>query len=198
MERERHAGRIAIAAAAMFAAAAIVVLPGCAAPAPQPPASRFASAEQVELNFLGRRFVLGANDKIAEVRQPSWPPDRFLRVAFWFGINVLVPGVLQPKEGDYYVISEALLVRGLDPVNEWWIDAGSALLKKDAIFVTTRTHYKSLGKVLPTIVQFSGTRDFKDVSGRTVKIPVLQEVSLPMEWTLGGRIPKDYARFQIG
>src|SRR5713226_1710695 len=161
MERERHSGRIAITAAAMLAAAATAVISGCAAP--QPPASRFASAEQVELNFLGRRFVLGTNDKVAEVRQPSWPPDRFIRLPFWFGINVLVPGVLQPKEGDYYVISEAILVRGLDPVNEWWIDAGSALLKKDAIFVTTRTHYKSLGEVLPTIVQFSGTRDFKDI-----------------------------------
>jgi hypothetical protein len=30
-----------------------------------------------------------------------------------------------------------------------------------------------------------------------VQIPVVREVSLPMKWTLGGKIPASYARYRI-
>lgn len=171
---------------------------GCAGPPPLPPPPRYAGAEQVELNFRAKRFVLGDNDSVALVRPVDWPQGRFLKLPFWLGTHVLVPGVLQPKQGDYYVISEAILVRRLDRPGEWMIEAGSSLLKKETVFVTTRTHYKSLGRILPTIVQYAGDREFHNAEGNRVEIAVLREVSLPMEWTLGGPVPKEYARYESG
>ena len=159
---------------------------------------RFASAAQVEENFRGRTFVLGDNATVALVRPPDWPKDRWLKLPFWFGINVMVPGVLQPKEGDYYVISEAKLVKPLDTPGEWMIEAGSHLIKRETVFITTRTHYVNTGKILPTIVQYAGMRNFKNEEGRMVQVPVLREVSLPMKWTLGGNVPASYARFRTG
>lgn len=169
---------------------------GPAAPPPQP-AVRFASAEQVEENFRGKAFLLGDNDKVALVRQTTWPTDHFLQLPFWLGTNILLPGVLQPKQGDYYVISEAYIVRQLDNPDEWLIDAGSSLLKKETVFITTRTRYKSPGRILPTVVQYVGSRSFWNTEGKLVEIPVLREVSLPMRWTAQGGTPKVYARFQI-
>ncbi len=171
---------------------------GCAPPSPAgPKAPRYASAGEVEENFRGRTFVLGDNDSVALVRPPDWTGDRWLRLPFWFGVNILVPGVMQPKEGDYYVISEASLGKPLDAPGEWMIEAGSTLVKQETVFVTTRTHYRTEGKILPTIVQYSGKRTFTRADGTKVDLPVLNEVSLPMKWTLGGRIPESYARYRI-
>jgi hypothetical protein len=169
----------------------------CAKPPPvKRPPSIYASAEDVELNFRGRAFVLGDNNQIAEVRPLDWRKDRFLKLPFWFGVNILVPGVMAPKEGDFYVISEATLENPLDTPGEWMIEAGSSLVKQETVFVTTRTQYVGTGKILPTIVQYMGKREFKRPDGKTVQIPVLREVSLPMKWTLGGHIPKEYARYR--
>ncbi len=172
---------------------------GCAkSPPVVAPPSIYASAEDVELNFHGRTFVLGDNNQIAEVRPLDWRKDKFLKLPFWFGVNILVPGVMAPKEGDFYVISEATLEKPLDTLGggEWMIEAGSSLVKQETVFVTTRTQYMTPGKILPTIVQYIGKREFKRADGKPVQIPVLREVSLPMKWTLGGHIPAEYARYR--
>jgi predicted small lipoprotein YifL len=193
MKQVKTAGALAFAAAVIVATIA-----GCGKSAPplKAPPRIFASAEEVELNFRGRTFVLGGNNQIAEVRPPDWPRDKFLKLPFWFGVNVLVPGVMAPKEGDFYVISEAALEKPLDTPGEWMIEAGSSLVKQETVFVTTRTRYLAPGKILPTIVQYIGKREFKRPDGKTVNIPVLREVSLPMKWTLGGAIPASYARYR--
>ena len=161
--------------------------------------SRFASAAQVEENFRGRSFILGDNATVALVRQVDSAKDQWLKLPFWFGINVLLPGVLQPKEGDYYVISEAHLIKPLDAPGEWMIEAGSSLIKRQTVLQTARTHYLGVGKILPTIVQFMGMRDFKTEDGKNIQMPILREVSLPMKWTLGGGgVPASYARFRTG
>jgi len=182
-----------------LAALATIAIAGCAKPAPplHAPSQIFASAEEVELNFRSRTFALGDDDKIAEVRPLSWPKDKFVKLPFWFGVNILVPGVMSPKEGDFYVISEATLDKPLDAPGEWMIEAGSTLVKQQTVFVTTRTQYLGTGKILPTIVQYMGKREFKREDGKPVQIPVLREVSLPMKWTLGGRIPASYARYRV-
>ena len=130
------------------------------------PPSIYASAEDVELNFRGRAFVLGDNNQIAEVRPLDWRKDRFLKLPFWFGVNILVPGVMAPKEGDFYVISEATLEKPLDAPGEWMIEAGSSLVKQETVLVTTRTQYVGTGKILPTIVQYMGKREFKRPDGK--------------------------------
>ncbi len=191
--------QVKIAAALGFACAVVATtIPGCgkSAPPSEARARIFASAEEVELNFRGRTFVLGDNNQIAEVRPLDWRKDQFLKLPFWFGVNVLVPGVMAPKEGDFYVISEAALEKPLDTPGEWMIEAGSTLVKQETVFVTTRTRYLAPGKILPTIVQYIGKREFKRADGKTVNIPVLREVSLPMKWTLGGMIPASYARYR--
>src|SRR5271169_5171764 len=73
--------------------------------------SRFASAGQIEENFRGRNFILGDNATVALTRPVDSAKDAWLKLPFWCGVNVMVPGVLQPKEGDYYVISEARLIK---------------------------------------------------------------------------------------
>jgi predicted small lipoprotein YifL len=184
------------AALAFAVVVAVAALAGCGNPAPtKPPPSIYATPEEVELNFRDRTFVLGDNDQVAEVRPPRWPKDKFLKLPFWLGVNILVPGVLAPKEGDFYVISEATLEKPLDTPGEWMIEAGSSLVKQETVFVTTRTRYAGPGKILPTIVQYMGKREFKRPDGQPVQIPVLREVSMPMEWTLGGSIPAEYARY---
>ena len=65
----------------------------------------YASAEEVELDFRSHTFVLGDDNQIAQVRPPGWPKNKFIKLPFWFGVNILVPGVNAPKEGDFYVIS---------------------------------------------------------------------------------------------
>jgi hypothetical protein len=187
------------AAALAFAAAVIAAaIAGCGKSAPpvKAPPRIFASAEEVELNFRGRAFVLGDNNQIAQVRPLDWPKDKFLKLPFWFGVNILVPGVMAPKESDFYVISEATLEKPLDTPGEWMVEAGSSLVKQETVFVTTRTRYLAPGKILPTIVQYIGKREFTRPDGKTVTIPVLREVSLPMKWTLGGRTPASYARYR--
>lgn len=183
--------------AAIAIAFLVATFAGCAKPAPvAAPPRIYASAEDVELNFRDRTFVLGDNNQIAEVRPLDWSKDRFLKLPFWFGVNILVPGVIAPKEGDFYVISEATLEKPLDAPGEWMIEAGSSLVKQETVFVTTRTQYLGAGKILPTIVQYMGKREFKRADGKAVQIPVLREVSLPMKWTLGGHIPATYARYR--
>ncbi len=173
-------------------------LAGCSKPAPvKAPPRIYASAEEVELDFRSRTFILGTNNEVAEVRAVGWPKDKVIKLRFWFGVNILVPGVMAPKEGDFYVISEATLNRQLDAPGEWMIDAGSSLVQQETVFVTTRTRYLGTGKILPTIVQYMGRREFKRPDGKTVLIPVLREVSLPMKWTLGGGVPAIYARYRV-
>jgi hypothetical protein len=182
---------------------AIGVIVGCQQTPPPAIApgipSRFASAAQVEENFRGRSFVLGDNATVALVRQVDAPKDQSLKLPFWFGFNLMVPGALQPKEGDYYVISEARLIKPLSAPGEWMIEAGSSLIKRETVLATGRTHYLGVGKILPTIVQYQGMRDFKTEDGKTIQIPTLREVSLPMKWTLGGGgVPASYARYRTG
>ncbi|HTY55279.1 MAG TPA: hypothetical protein VMB26_08765 [Candidatus Binataceae bacterium] len=174
----------------------IAGLAACNSPSPQH-AERFASAEDVQLNFQGQSFVLGDDATVALVRPVSGDANHFLRLPFWLGVNVLVPGVMQPREGDYYVISEAEIVRKLDAPDEYLIEAGSSLLKKDTIFVSPRTRYKTIGRILPTVVQFVAMRKFPKPQGGTVDLPVLLAISLPMKWTLAGQVPAAYARFEI-
>ena len=164
---------------------------------PPTPAVRYTSPEEIDENFLGRRFLLGENDRIAEIGLPDWPRSRYMKLPFWLSTNILLPGFMQPKEGDYYVVSEARLLKKLDDPREWLIEAGSSLLKKETVFITTKTDYRTLGKILPTIVQYAGMRRFKDVEGSSVAIPVLREVSLPMKWTAEGGVPQAYARFAV-
>jgi len=175
-----------------------VVALQCSKPTPeQIKRSIFASAEQVEENFRGKPFILGDNNMVAMVRPVDWPKDKWLTLPFWFGVNILVPGVDQPKEGDYYVISEAQLEKPLDAPGEWMIEAGSSLVKKETVFQTTRSRYVSTGKILPTIVQYEGTREFTTPDGKKILIPVIREVSLPMKWTLAGQVPASYARYRL-
>ncbi len=185
----------------LMAAAIAIALGGCNRSATAPPPSPYASAEQIEMNFRGQSFSLGDNDKVAILTPAGGPKDRVLKLPFWLGTNILVPGVLQPKEGDYYVISEAVLVKTLGSPDEWLIEAGSSLIKKETVLITTRTHFrlagKTLPKLLPMIIQFAGTRPFTRGDGTTIEIPILKEVSLPMKWTLAGAIPASYARFQV-
>ncbi len=185
-------------------AATVVLLVACQKTPPPVVAvsgipERFASAEQIEENFRGRSFILGDNAGVALVRPVESPKDAWLKLQFWFGINLMVPGALQPKEGEYYVISEAHLIKPLDVPGEWMIEAGSSLIKNETVFQTTRTHYVGAGKVLPTVVQFMGMRDFKTEDGKNIQMPILREVSLPMKWTLGGGgPPASYARYRTG
>src|SRR5271169_5679488 len=195
---EQFARGAATLAFAFAAAVVVATFAGCAKSPPVVASPRiYASAEDVEINFRGRTFVLGDNNQIAEVRPLDWRKDKFLKLPFWFGVNILVPGVMAPKEGDFYVISEATLNRQLDTPGEWMIDAGSSLVQQETVFVTTRTKYQGTGKILPTIVQYMGKREFKTADGKPVLIPVLREVSLPMKWTLGGGVPAIYARYRV-
>lgn len=183
--------------AAVMTAFALTESSGVSLAQPPTPAVRYTSPEAIDENFLGRRFLLGENDRIAEIGLPDWPKSRYMKLPFWLGTNILLPGFMQPKEGDYYVVSEARLLKKLDDQREWLIEAGSSLLKKETVLITTKTDYRTLGKILPTIVQYAGMRQFKDVQGRSVSIPVLREVSLPMKWTAEGGVPQAYARFAV-
>jgi hypothetical protein len=178
--------------------AALLIAAGCSKPAPPPKhRSIYASAEEVEENFRDQPFVLGTDNTVAEVQPTWWDKDKWLKLPFWFGVNILVPGVKQPKEGDYYVISEAQLGKPLEAPGEWMIEAGSTLVKQQTVLQTTRVKFFGKGKLLPMIVQYMGLRSFTTPERKVVEIPVVREVSLPMKWTLGGRIPESYARFHI-
>ncbi len=185
------------ARAALIAIAVIALGAGCAKPMPGTHRSLYASAEEVEENFRGKPFVLGNDNTVALVRPTWWDKDRWLKLPFWFGVNILVPGVQQPKEGEYYVISEARLGKPLDTPGEWMIEAGSSLIKQETVLQTSRVHYLTGGKLLPIIVQYMGKRSFTRPDGKVVEIPVVREVSAPMKWTLGGAVPASYARYRV-
>ena len=160
-----------------------------------PDATKYASSQQVESSFRGHSFILGDDNHIADVRALDWSADRSVKIPFWFGTGQVVPPEHRPQKGDYYVISESWIVRKLAD-KELLIRAGSQLQKPDAVLVTSKTLYKSNGMLLPTIVQYSGTRTFTREDGSKVDIAVLDEVSLPAQWTTG-RIPMKYARFAV-
>lgn len=160
-----------------------------------PVTTKYASAQQIESAFRGHSFILGDDNRIADVRALDWSADRSVKLPFWFGTGQMVPPENRPEKGDYYVISESWIVRKLAD-KELLIRAGSQLQKPDAVLITTKTRYKSNGMLLPTIVQYSGTRTFTREDGSKVDIAVLEEVSLPAQWTTG-RIPMKYARFAV-
>ena len=155
----------------------------------------YASAQQVEF-FRGQSFLLGENTSVAMVRALDWSKDRSIKILFWLGTGNVVPPAVRPIEGGYYVISEAYIVRTLGG-KEWLIRAGSSLQKPDAVLITSRTRYTTTGVILPTIVQYTGTRNFTRDDGSKIDIPVLQEVSLPMTWTAPGPVPALYAKFMV-
>jgi hypothetical protein len=158
--------------------------------------TKYAGAQQIESAFRGHSFILGDDNRIADVRALDWSADRSVKLPFWFGTGQVVPPEYRPAKGDYYVISESWFIRKLAD-KELLIRAGSQLQKPDAVLVTTKTRYKQTGMILPTIVQYSGTRTFTREDGTKVDIAVLDEVSLPAQWTKGGRIPPKYARFTV-
>jgi hypothetical protein len=178
---------------------AVLTAAGCSPPSGiEYPRQRYASAEQVEMNFLDKPFELGDSETIAKVRPPDWPKDQWMELPYWLGVAVLAPGVQAPRQGAYYVISEAKLQKRLDTPGEWIIEAGSKLVIQETVFVETRTHFEESGKMLPMIVQYTGDRTFVRGDGKKVKLPVLREVSLPMKWTLKGSIPPGYAHYKLG
>lgn len=154
---------------------------------------------QILREFDGREFLMGKNDREAEVRLPNWPEGKRIKIPFWLGVNPIFPAFLRPTLGHIYVISEAVLVRSLGD-RVYQIRAGSKMFKSDTLFEATHTRYAGAGKMLPTVVRFAGTRvitlprDPPQSGTVTIKVPVLREVSLPMHtdrW-LGG-----YASYQV-
>ena len=89
----------AAAALALALLVASVAIAGCTKtpPAPKTPPRIYASAEEVELDFRSHTFVLGDDNQIAEVRPLDWPKNKFIKLPFWFGVNILVPGVMAPR-----------------------------------------------------------------------------------------------------
>lgn len=154
---------------------------------------------RIAKEFNGRDFLLGRNDRQAEVRLDEWPAGYHLLIPFWLGVNPLFPAFMRPDLGRIYVISEAILVRPLGR-DEYLIRAGSKMFKSDTVFEATHTRYSSSGKMLPTVVRFVGTRIVTvaldpPASGKiTEKVPVLREISLPMR---ANRASADYAPFEV-
>jgi hypothetical protein len=154
---------------------------------------------EIMRDFDGKQFVLGHNDREAEVRLAGWPPERHVLIPFWLGVNPLYPNFLRPHVGRIYVISEAVLVRPLGN-SEYLIRAGSTMFKSDTLFETRHTRYADSGKLLPMVVRFVGTRvitvpkDAPETGTVTEKVPVLREVSLPMQTE--EKLP-GYARFEL-
>ncbi len=150
-------------------------------------------------DFDGRDFTLTDDDRQAHVRLADWPPNRRIIIPFWLGINPIYPGFLRPTVGHIYVMSESTMVRPLGN-NEYLIRAGSKLFKTDTLFEAIHTQYVEMGKMLPTVVRFVGTRvvtvprDPPATGTITEKVPVLREVSLPMH--LDEPAP-GYAKFQV-
>jgi len=149
--------------------------------------------------FSGRAFQLERNDKQAEVRLDEWPAGYHLLIPFWLGVNPIIPAFMRPDPGRIYVISESILVRPLGH-DEYLIRAGSRMFKSDTVFEATHTRYTQPGKMLPTVVRFVGTRVVTvaldpPATGTIIeKVPVLQEISLPMHVD---RTPAGYAAFEV-
>jgi hypothetical protein len=196
--------RLIVAAAAMFAAAGAI---GCnpnkaldfgpTGEIRTPPQDQL--SRDILRDFDGHDFILSDNDRQAHVRLANWPPDRRIIIPFWLGINPLYPGFLRPTVGHIYVMSESIAVRPLGS-HEYLIRAGSKLFKTDTLFETTHTHYLEMGRMLPTVVRFVGTRvitvprDAPATGTITEKVPVLREVSLPMHVD---EPQPGYAKFEV-
>jgi hypothetical protein len=156
-------------------------------------------SREILTRFDGRDFVLGDNDKLAQVSIPEEKSRRRILIPFWLGINPLYPGFLRPIVGRIYVMSQSTMVRSTG-ATEYLIRAGSKLFKSDSIFESTHTHYADAGTMLPTIIRFVGTRvitvpkDAPATGTVTEKVPVLREVSEPMRVEI---IPAGYAPFRV-
>lgn len=154
---------------------------------------------RITKEFNGRTFVLERNDRQAQVRLDEWPAGYHLLIPFWLGVNPLFPAFMRPDLGRIYVISEAKLVRPLGH-DEYLIRAGSRMFKSDSLFEATHTHYTGSGKMMPTVVRFVGTRiitvalDPPATGMITEKVPVLQEISLPMR---ASQASAGYAPFEV-
>jgi hypothetical protein len=150
-------------------------------------------------DYAGKRFIMNDNDHEAHVSLAGEPNSMHIVLPYWLGVNPLYPGFLRPTVGHIYVISESTLTRPIGK-NEYLIRAGSKLFKSDTVFEATHTRYLDDGGILPTIVRFVGTRVItvpkdKPATGTiTEKVPVLREVSLPMQ------VPEleiGYAKFEL-
>ncbi len=196
----------AVAAAALAVAMGVMVS-GCSpktamdfGPAGEvstPPKDKL--SREILREFDGREFMLGKNDRVAEVWLPGWAPGRKILIPFWLGVNPLFPMLLRPTPGHIYVMSESVLVRPLGN-DRYLIRAGSKMFKEDTIFETRHTRYTGTGKMLPTVVRFVGTavitvpKDAPASGTVTEKLPVLREVSLPMHLDA---TPPGYAKFEV-
>jgi hypothetical protein len=151
-------------------------------------------------DFAGRDFILANNDHEAHVSLTGWKPDRRIVMPYWLGVNPIYPGFLRPTVGHLYVMSQSTLVRPLTN-SEYLIRAGSKLFKSDTVFESTHTHYVDTGGILPTVVRFVGTRvitvakDAPATGTITEKVPVLREVSMPMQ-TTPDQDMSGYAKFE--
>jgi len=102
------------------------------------PAGEIDTAPQDELSrqilrdFDAHEFMLGENDREAEVSLVDWPPGKRITIPFWFGINPLMPYFHRPTVGRIYVMSESVLVRELGK-GRYFIRAGSKAFKNDTI-----------------------------------------------------------------
>jgi hypothetical protein len=150
-------------------------------------------------DYAGKRFFLTDNDHEAHVSLAGVPNSMHIVLPYWLGVNPLYPGFLRPTPGHIYVISQATLTRPIGK-NDYLIRAGSKLFKSDTVFEATHTRYVDDGGILPTIVRFVGTRvitvpkDAPATGTITEKVPVLREVSLPMQ------VPEleiGYAKFEV-
>jgi len=162
-----------------------------------PPADRLSA--EIMREFEGHDFILGSNDRRAEVRLPNWPPGRRVTIPFWLGMNPLYPSFLRPTPGHIYVVSEAVISRRLGN-DRYLIRAGSKLFKPYAVLKTFHTRYLETGRMLPMVVRFVGA-EVVTIPGKSPgkgssaqKVPLLREVSLPMRTS--GR-PNGYARFEV-
>jgi hypothetical protein len=150
-------------------------------------------------DYAGKRFLLTDNDHEAHVTLADVPGSPHFVLPYWLGVNPLYPGFLRPTVGHIYVISQATLTRPLGK-DEYLIRAGSKLFKSDTVLETTHTRYVDTGGILPTIVRFVGTRtitvpkDAPAVGTITEKVPVLREVSLPMQVS---EMEIGYAKFDV-
>jgi hypothetical protein len=196
-----------VRALASVAAIIAALLAGCSSPETAldfgptgeittPPADEL--SRQILKDFDGRDFLLGRNDRQAEVSLSDWKPGRRIILPFWLGVNPLMAGFLRPKLGYLYVMSESLLVRKLGH-NTYLIRAGSKLFKSDTVFKGNHVRYLGVGKMLPTVVRFTGTqvvivpKDAPATGTVTEKVPILREVSMPMKID---ELPLGYARFE--
>ncbi len=156
-------------------------------------------SRQILHDFDGRDFVLGSNDKLAEVSLTGAAAGKRILIPFWLGVNPLMPAFLRPTIGHIYVISESIMVREL-AAGGYLIRAGSKLFKTDTVFTPTHTRFVGTGNMFPIVVRFVGTRvitvpkDAPATGTVTEKVPVLREVSLPMHVEYQ---PRGYVQYRV-